>query len=64
MIIYDLNFMRNFKKNTFENFFVLYTYCLKNLQSFCNILTFSKEFDTIPDFENLGYQVEIVKISH
>ena len=24
-IIYDLNFMRNLKKNTFEKYFVLYT---------------------------------------
>ena len=30
--------------------------------SFCNILTFSKAFDSIPDFLNLGYQVEIVNL--
>ena len=29
---------------------------------FCNILTFSKAFDSIPDSENLGYQVEIVNL--
>ena len=26
----------------------------------CNILTFCKAFDSIPDFEILGYKVEIV----
>ena len=34
----------------------------KNLPSFVNILTFSKAFDSIPDFENLEYQVEIVNL--
>ena len=59
LIIYKLNFMRNLKKNTFENFFVLYI-VEKKLLSSCTILTFCKAFDSIPDFENLGYQVEIV----
>ena len=49
LIIYDLNFMRNLKKKKFENIF-------------CNILTFSKAFDSIPDFSNLGYQVKIVNL--
>ena len=31
------------------------------MPSCCNILTFSKVFDSVPDFLNLGYQVEIVK---
>ena len=46
--------MLKIKKITFENFFVLYTYC--------NFLTFSKAFDSILDFENLGYQVEIFNL--
>ena len=51
--------MRNQKKNTLENIFVLYIVG-KKLLSFCNILTFCKAFDSKPDFENLGYQVEII----
>ena len=52
--------MRN-KKITFENFF-LYFILLKKISSFCNILTFCKAFDSIPDFENLGYQEEIINL--
>ena len=37
-------------------------YLLFKIKSFCNILTFSKAFDSIPDFENLGYQVELVNL--
>ena len=51
--------MRNKKKITLENIFVLYIVG-KKLLSFCNILTLSKAFDSTPDFENLGYQVEII----
>ena len=28
----------------------------------CNILIFRKVLDSIPDFENLGYQVEIINL--
>ena len=61
LIIYDLNLMRNLKKNTFEIFFCTIN-GFKNLPSFCNILTLSKAFYIIPHFENLGYQLEIVYI--
>ena len=58
MIIYDLNFMQYlFKKIAYETFFVE-----QKILSYCNILTFCKAFDSIPDFENLGYQVEIVNL--
>ena len=50
--------MRNYKKITFEKCFFV-PYIVKKMPSFCNILTSSKAFDSIPDFENLGYPVEI-----
>ena len=56
LIIYDLNFMQNFKKLHFRIF--LYYILLKKFLSFNNSLTFSKAFDGIPDLKNLGYQVE------
>ena len=61
LIIYDLGklYAKSKKKYIGGIFSVLYI-VTKNLLSVCNILTFSKAFDSIPDFLNLGYQVEIV----
>ena len=56
-----LNYMRNLKKITFDIFFVFYIIEIK-LLSCCNILTFCKVFESIPDFENLRYQVEIINL--
>ena len=60
MIIYDLNFMQ-IKKKYIWDFFWYYIIYIKT-SKFGNILTFSKAFDSIPDFENLGYQIEIVNL--
>ena len=32
------------------------------IAKFCNILTFYKAFGSIPDLENLGYQVEMINL--
>ena len=37
-------------KIKFENFFCRYYILLKKIAKYCNILTFSKAFDSIPDF--------------
>ena len=57
MVCYLVSFHKNkryaeFKKNTSVNFLVLGSmYCLQKKLSFCNILTFRKAFDSIPDFK-------------
>ena len=48
LIIYDLNIMQNLKKKHLK--FLCSIYCFKQLLIFCSILTFSKAFDSIPDF--------------
>ena len=52
--------MRNLKKKYIGEICLCYI-LLQKICCVCNILTFSKAFDSIPDFENLGYQIEIVK---
>ena len=62
MIIYDLNKIKNRRENIVETFILLKI--VKNiLQSYCNFLPFCKAFDTQPDLENKGYQVEIIDLS-
>ena len=53
--------MRSLKKIAYQNFIPVLYNVLK-MPSFSNILTFSKAFDSIQDFENLGYQAEVANL--
>ena len=54
--------MRNLKKKYICGLFCTIYCFLKKMPSFCNTLTFSKAFDSIPEIENLEYQVEIANL--